>query len=134
MDTEREIIYQHTTFDIGDTLAGILREFGVPILQTFNSIQEKLDKIMATQADLEALVASESADLSAIGDSLTAINDAVKVVSDEVAAIIAAAPAGLDLTTLQAAQADLDAKAAALNGVAASITAIVPATPPAPVP
>jgi hypothetical protein len=79
--------------------------------------RKELKHIMSAQDDLNALVASEDADLAAIGT-------AIQTVKDEVAAAIAANPA-IDLSGLKAAEAQLSA-------VSGNVLAIAP-TPAPPV-
>lgn len=84
------------------------------ILNGQKTIKRELKIIMSQQDDLNTLVASENADLAAIGA-------AIQTVSDEVKAIITANPA-VDFSGLKTAEAQLAA-------VAGNVLAVVPAPP-----
>ena len=78
-------------------------------------IQEKLNKIMATQAELDAQV-------QAANDKLDALGTAIQAEADQIAAFIASQPAGLDTSAL-------DGVVARLGAAADSVSSIF--TPPA---
>lgn len=86
------------------------------IQQSLDVLNWKVDRFMATQADLDAAVADIEAKVGALGTAA----DAIKA---EIAALQQANPA-LDLSGLTKAVSDLDA--------AAATVAAIPPAPPAP--
>ncbi len=98
------------------------------VLRNQSTIRREL-RIMATnQEQLDALVASEDADISAMGDSITGLQSSATAIAAEIAALKAANPA-VDFTGLAAEQAKLDASLKALGDAASAVASNVPAAP-----
>ena len=114
-------------------------------LDTINQQQQQLltqgDKIMSTLADVQALIATLTADVAADAtveqSAITLLNGLTKSIGD-LSAQLAAAIASGDPVALQAAADALAAQNTALASntaaLAAAVTANTPAAPPAPAP
>ena len=67
-------------------------------------IEQKVDKIMATQAEIEAALAKVDAATNKLASNVQLIADTDQKISDEIDAFLKAAPVGTVITDAQAAQ------------------------------
>ena len=63
----RDQQFQRIEISLASEVRELVEEYFIGIIKQLNSIKGDLKTIMANQADLDALVASENADLAAIG-------------------------------------------------------------------
>jgi hypothetical protein len=106
----------------------LIHEMEQQVLQRIDqletSLNEKLEKIMATQADIDAMVAQLNTSVTdlqgqsaAIGEDVTAIQQAL------------ANPGNIDITALQAAVASLATNQSNLDASVGTLNDVVPAAP-----
>lgn len=110
-------------FGIPAELVAINIKLGSLLVKLIN-IERTLGKMSQIQDKIDALVASENADLNAIATDLGAINDAVTAQKQAFEDFKNANP-DADVSALEAAQANLDGATANLGNVASSINGIV---------
>jgi len=98
------------------------------ILATLEAIDRKLDIMSQQQTDIDAATAALTA---LTGDVATNVNQLVTVDVPAIQAAIAALPASVDTTALDAAVTAAGSTATSLDGAVSSVTALT--SPPAPV-
>jgi|SRR6185369_17614438 len=106
----------HIIYEIGPNLDHVIRHLAIPIFNTLNRLEEKINK-MPTQAEFDAQVAG-------INDSITALTAAVAAEAAQVQAFIDAHP-DLNTSALATIKSNLDA-------LSTSVAQIDPQDVPAP--
>lgn len=105
----------------------LLRE----ILASLKTLDRKVDKIMTAQSDIDAATAALTA---LTGDVATNVGQLVNTDIPAIKAALAALPASVDTTALDAAVAAAEGTAASLDTAVGDVTALEPAPAPTPAP
>lgn len=100
--------------------------FKLPYMKRFEFVEAKLEKIMATLAEVQASQAAEDADIKNLITAYQTTQASVTALQAQIAALQGAG--GASATDLDALKADADATKAQIDA------ALAPATPAAPAP
>jgi small-conductance mechanosensitive channel len=106
-------------------LENVERRILTQLQQMEQRLNQKLEKIMASQADIDALTAQIVTSLGDLQTQSTAIGADVTAIQ----AALAALPPSLDITALQAAVASLATNQASLDASVGTLNDVVPPAP-----